>query len=378
MNVLIVNMSIDSVLGGGTVERTCQLARELGNLPDTNTKILSTTAGLNGDNFLDDRRYVLLPCLSERWYLTAPYFGKIYRTIKWADVIIIISHWTLINAMVYLVNIFLKRPYLFCPAGALHIFGRSALMKRIYNAIVGKMILNHADRVIAIPQDERKYFCELGISDNRIACIPNGITMEDFSYTHTTEFRGKYRLGHAPLLLFMGRLNEIKGPDILLQVFVNIASKFPSWHLIMAGPDGGMEHILKQGIHKYDLENRVHLIGFVSGEEKSAAYHAADILVVPSRLEAMSIVALEAGACGTPVVLTEQCGFPEMVEAGAALEVSISTDSLADTLCQLMSDPSRTQGMGAKARHFISKNYTWNIAAKKHRQLCEDVCREVS
>jgi len=374
VNILIVNMSIDPVLGGGTVERTCQLAKALQKLPDTNSKVLSTTAGLNGSTPLDDLQSILLPCLNSRWYIPAPYFRKIYRSIKWADVVILTSHWTLINAMVYLVNKFVKRPYLFCPAGALHIFGRSTFMKWFYNAIVGTSILNQADQVIAIPNDEKEHFFKLGVPKDRIVCIPNGVAAEDFICSDGEAFKVNYGLSGMPFLLFVGRLNEIKGPDILLQAFARIASKYPAWHLVIAGPDGGMGNSLKQEIGKQDLKNRVHLIGFVSGKEKSKAYYAADILVIPSRLEAMSIVALEAGICGTPVVMTDQCGFSEMVEAGAAVEVSARADSLANVLCGLLDEPGCIQDMGVNAKHFISENYTWEIAAKKHRQLCEIFC----
>jgi len=378
MNILIVNMSVDPVLGGGTVERTRQLAKELQKLPDTKAKVLSTTAGLNDKATLEDDQFILLPCLSQRWYIPTPSFGTVYQSVKWADAVIIIGHWTLINAMVYVVNKVIKRPCLFCPAGALHIFGRSGMIKRIYNTVVGNSILKGASRVVAIPHEERNLFCKLGVPRKKTAVIPNGISPEDFLCSDTKSFRINNAIGNFPFLLFMGRLNEIKGPDILLCSFMRLAINLPEWHLVFAGPDGGMGKILKKDVKEYGLESRVHFIGFVSGEEKSKAYHAAEILVVPSRLEAMSIVALEAGICATPVVMTDQCGFTELVDAGGGLEVPVSVTSLADTLSHLMEDRQRIQEMGMKAKIFINKNYTWEIAAKAHRQLCIDVCVDKS
>lgn len=377
MNILIVNMSIDPVFGGGTVERTCQLAKELRNLPNTNAKVLSTTAGLSELHGFDEAEYILLPCLSKRWYLPAPYFGKVYQSIKWADMIILSSHWTLLNAMVYFVNKVLSRPYMFCPAGALHVFGRSGLIKRIYNIIIGNGILLRTNRVIAIPKEERDFISTLGVSRERIAVIPNGISPSDFVFSDTSRFRAKYSLVDAPFILFMGRLNEIKGPDILLQAFIRIAEHHPEWHLVFAGPDGGMEKGLKKTLVENSLEKRVHFIGFISGQEKSEAYHAAQMLVIPSRLEAMSIVALEAGICCTPIVMTDQCGFSELVEAGGGLEVAVNAESLADLLLELMGDEHKLEVMGNKAQCFIRDNYTWEIAAKRHRQLCNEVFEEL-
>lgn len=375
MNILIVNMSVDSVFGGGTVERTRQLAKELQKMPDTDVKVLSTTAGLREGDAVGSQ-FILLPCLNQRWYVPAPYFGVIYKSLRWADIVIIIGHWTLLNAMVYVVNKLVKRPYLFCPAGALHIFGRSGLVKKVYNGLVGKAILQHADMVIAIPKDEQKLFQGQGVEKTKISIIPNGISPEDFEHSDDQGVRVKYGLRDAPFLLFMGRLNEIKGPDILLDAFIKLAPMFPDWELVFAGPDGGMEKVLKETLSESKLENRVHFVGFVSGELKSDLYHAASILVIPSRLEAMSIVALEAGICGTPVVMTNECGFSELVDAKGGVEVSASSESLSGALEKLMSDMIRTYQMGLNAKSFINLHYTWEIAAKRHRALCVDMLQE--
>jgi len=375
MNLLLVNMSVDTVLGGGTVERTRQLVSELQKLPDTEAKVLSTTANLKDKSLLDDSQFVLLPCLNQRWYLPAPYFGKIYRSLKWADVIIIVGHWTILNAMVYWINKIVKRPYLFCPAGALHIFGRSGFFKKVYNKVVGQAILRDAAAIIAIPENERELFYKLGVTQDKVVVIPNGISPSDFEYADEKEVRAKYNLGYQPFLLFMGRLNKIKGPDILLDSFIKVALEFPNWNLVFAGPDGGEEEALKASLKECGLEERVRFLGFVSGNTKSGLYHAASILVIPSRLEAMSIVALEAGICGAPVVMTDECGFSELVDAGGGVEVPVSVELLAKALREMMENEKAAEEMGFKAKKFIQMNYTWEIAARKHRDLCAKVCR---
>ncbi len=59
------------------------------------------------------------------------------------------------------------------------------------------------------------------------------------------EFRSRYRLGNDPFIMFIGRLNHIKGPDLLLQAFCNVRDKLNGYHLVFAGPDGGMLRELK-------------------------------------------------------------------------------------------------------------------------------------
>jgi len=366
-------MSIDLHLGGGTAERVCQLTKALNQLPNTEAKVLSTTSGLKDGLPLDQSQCMLIPCLNDRWYIPAPFFMKIYRAIQWSDVLVITGHWTLLNAMVYVVNKLLGRPYLFNPAGALHIFGRSGVFKRIYQAVIGQRVVNHAAYMIAIPAGEKEFFCTLGVGKDRIEIIPNGITLDDFMSCDEEAFRRKYRLSASPFVLFMGRLNAIKGPDILLQAFFQLVESFPDVHLVMAGPDGGMQAQLEYVVRQKGLADKIHFIGYVSGKEKSDAYHAADMLIVPSRLEAMSIVALEAAVCGTPVVMTNICGFPELAEAGGAIEVGIDVIELRDAMSLLLHNQARRHLMGAKGKALICREYTWNAAAIKHRKICDKV-----
>jgi len=376
MNILLVNMSIDLKSGGGTAERTYQLSKALCLLPDVHAKVLATTAGLKGNCPLDKDNCILLPCLNTRWYIPAPFFIKVYKAIRWSDIIVITGHWTLLNIMVYMINKILSRPYLFNPAGALHVFGRSGMFKRIYQILFGHSMLKNAARMIAIPKEEADYFYKLGVSRNKISVIPNGISMHDFSSQDDKDFREKFNIPNKPFVLFMGRLNAIKGPDILLQAFIQIAKKSTDIQLVMAGPDDGMYRSLKETAQKHQLSDRVHFIGYVSGAEKSEAYHAAEMLVVPSRLEAMSIVALESAACATPVVMTDVCGFSELQDAGGGLEVPVSVRALQDAVMTLLADPSKLRSMGVRAQMLIRKEYTWDISALKYRDICRTVLQE--
>jgi glycosyltransferase involved in cell wall biosynthesis len=369
-------MSVDLVSGGGTAERTCQLAKALQGIPDTGAKVLSTTVGLNDQLRQNTDQYLLLPCLNDRWYIPAPYIFDVYKALKWADIVLFTGHWTFLNAMVYFVNKLLNRPYLFCPAGAYHLFGRSKIFKRLYNLVVGHSMVRGANRMIAIPKAEQEHFHSLGVEEERTVSIPNGVLAEDFENFDESGFRKRYDLDDKKFILFMGRLNVIKGPDILLEAFIKVIKSDPKLHLVYAGPDGGMKLSLQDKVQNCGLEKRVHFIGYVSGMEKSAAYHAAELLVVPSRLEAMSIVALESAICGTPVVMTDKCGFSELVVAGGAVEVRVNAEEIANVLTVLLPDEQLKKQMGMDGKKCICENYTWNIAAKKHHLLSQIVLSE--
>ena len=126
---------------------------------------------------------------------------------------------------------------------------------------------------------------------------------------------------------------------------------------------------LEEKTVKESLQARVHFTGYTGGDLKSSAYHGASLLVVPSRQEAMSIVALEGAICATPVVLTDACGFDALASAGAARLTEVSSDAISMVVGELISNPDLSVEMGKKGQKFALKSYTWDIAAHRHIEL---------
>lgn len=370
MNILHVNMSLDPISGGGTVERICQLHGSMRKMSGVSSCILSL-AVTDLSALPESEDVVLLPCWNQRWYLPAPKLRTIYRLICRADVIHLMNHWTILNAIVYLFTRLAKKPYVISPAGALAIFGRSKGVKRWYNLLVGKDLVGNAAAAIAITEDEIDILMQYGVLAERIQLIPNGVRLEDFGCNDQHLFRKQTGLGNRDYLLFVGRLNEIKGPDLLLEAFIKLSSFFPDLYLVFAGPDGGMEGFLKTRAKKVGLADRVFFAGYIGGELKSSAYHGASLLVVPSRQEAMSIVALEGAVCAIPVVLTDRCGFGALALAGAARLTEVDSSAISKVIHELMSDPELRKEMGEKGQQLAASSYTWDIAGESHVKLFE-------
>ena len=369
MIVLLVNTSIDPVTGGGTATRTVQLARSIQKDGEVECIILSTDQGLDetSKQQYSDLKTVILPCLNDRFYI--PYFSwaKLKELVEKIDVIHLMSHWTIINAIVYLLARQLDKPYTFCPAGSLHIFGRSALLKNIYNLFIGKSLIKNASQCIAITNLEKKDFLDFNVQEELISVIPNGIDGNEFcpNLEASNAFKNRFGLQRVPYILFMGRLNLIKGPDILLKAYIKLSLEFPTLHLVFAGPDEGLGDQLRKKIKKESLENRIHLIGYIEGYDKVGAYAGAEFLVVPSRREAMSIVALEAGACGTPVILSTECGFDEVEEAGCKV-VPPLVDELYNGMHSMLSSSKSLRALGNDLRNLILDRYKWKKTAEQY------------
>ena len=366
-------MSIDPVTGGGTAERTIQLAKHLSKVGITSS-ILTSDVGIRPEfiESLEGIDVTVLPCLLPRFYVPRIELWELTSIITSSDVIHLMNHWTLLNAIVYAICRKTGTPYVVCPAGALPIYGRSKILKKIYNAMFGTKMIQKAARHVAITATEADQFRDYGINPALVDVIPNGIDPADFKARDARRFREMYGLRDHPFVLFMGRLNIIKGPDLLLQAFAEVRTDIPYCHLVFAGPDGGMQASLERFAAQHGLQQYVHFIGYVGGEEKSWAYHAAELLAIPSRQEAMSIVAIEAGISGTPVLMTNVCGFNQIAAIGAGIIVQPTVAGIREGLVQL-SDGKKMKTMGRRLKKLVLENYTWNSVVKKYIRLFEEI-----
>ena len=374
MKVLNVNMSLDPVTGGGGAERTFQLSRSLVKAGIECT-VLTTDLGLTAERIkaLDRVNVIALPCLLKRYYIPRFSYKQIKQLVERADIVHLMGHWTFMNALVYLAAHSLNKPYVICPAGTLPIYGRSKFIKKLYNWIIGSKIIRNANGHIAIAVNEINQFQDYGVDVNKISLIPNGINVEDFQAANIADFRRKYGFGDAPFMLFVGRLNSIKGPDLLLRAFCNVKDKFSNYHLVFVGPDGGMLSELKDMVVELSASDRVHFLGYLGGADKSQAYHAADLLVIPSRQEAMSIVVLEAGITGTPVLLTDQCGFDVVGKIKGGRVVSASVEGLELGLIEMLSDKYLLKILGSNLKQYTYNNFTWDSVICKYLTLFHQI-----
>jgi glycosyltransferase involved in cell wall biosynthesis len=303
---------------------------------------------------------ISVPCIWKRFYIPLITWDRIRHLVGNADVIHLMGHWSVLNALVYIAIRRAKIPYVVCPAGALPLFGRSRFLKRLYNLVVGNSIIRNASAWIAVTTSELSHFNSYGVPTSKVTIIPNGVSEDTFPIVDTNEFLAKHALSEAQIILFMGRLNPIKGPDLLLKAFLLVCHHLSKYHLVFAGPDGGKLSELRVMAEQHDVIQRVHFLGYVSGKDKAAIYRCAKLLVIPSRQEAMSIVALESGICGTPVLLTDQCGFSNIRSVDPRLEVPATVEGIAKGLTSLLADTETLDTIAPIWRDFVNRHYSWN------------------
>jgi len=370
LKILNVNAVVDPVTGGGTAERTVQISRSLMK-EGIDCCIMTTDIGLSEEELqnFEGMHLIKYRCILKRFYIPLVSYSEIKKVVKGVDIVHLMGHWSVLNALVYMAAQALRKPYVVCPAGALPIFGRSKIIKKIYNWLIGNSIIRNANAWVAITEEEKNKFQPYGVNRDKVTVIPNGVDPADFIRGDTKSFRTKHGIYDHPFMLFLGRLNIIKGPDLLLEAFCKGQDDWQEWHLVYAGPDGGLLESLKKRVDDTALSDRVHFIDYIGGDDKSAAYHAADLLVIPSRQEAMSIVVLESGISATPVVLTDQCGFEQVEDVGGGKVCPATADGIYTSLQEMIGGNKNLVVLGRKLESYVCENYTWHIVIRGYINL---------
>jgi glycosyltransferase involved in cell wall biosynthesis len=364
MRILNVTRTVHPVRGGGTAERVLHMSRAqaaLGHEP----VVLTTDAGVSAKRRSDFVPVRLVPVqrLVPRYFIPRPAFRTVRELVAGADVIHLLGHWSVLNVVVHRYARRAGRPYVISPAGELPVVGRSRFLKQIFNSVAGRQIVRDAAGHIAIATSEVPHFAPYGVPAERVQLVPNGVVPASAQVPGERALREKLRIGDSPYLLFVGRLNWIKGPDLLLDAFVRLAPLHPALRLVLAGPDEGMLEALRTQAAAASLADSVVFTGHLAGEWKEAAYRYAELLVIPSRQEAMSIVVLEAAAQGTPVLLTAACGFDDVERVAGGMVVDATAEALHDGLRRLLAVPVSLPAMGARLREHVLANFSWERVA---------------
>jgi len=234
-----------------------------------------------------------------------------------------------------------KIPYLIEPIGMFVPIVRNIFLKRVYHAQWGKEMLGGAAGLIATAEQEVEELAAGGIPRTKIVLRRNGV-MAPRQLPERGVFRGDHGIpAEALLILFLGRLSAKKSPDLLLESFAQVPETIDGkqvW-LAFAGPDeSGMQVRLQELARAKKVDSRVVFSGPVFGEMKWLAYGDADVFVLPSQNENFGNTAAEAAACGTPVVITENCGVAPLLDGIAALVVVHETTAVAQAVKEILSN----------------------------------------
>jgi len=244
-------------------------------------------------------------------------------------------------------------------------------------------VMRCSEVVLASCSVEASQLAELYDGDPaRIRVVAPGVDHAFFGPGQRPQARRALGLpADVPLLLFVGRIQPLKGADVAVRALAALG-RFPDAHLvIVGGPSGprGEEHLraLHGLVAELGVGERVHFAAPQPHELLSTYYRAADVCVVPSRSESFGLVALEAGACGTPVVAAAVGGLTTLVDdARTGFVVEPSTpEAFAEALGAVLGDPVLAERL-ATAAVVRARGYTWAQAAVLLRATYEELAAE--
>ncbi len=167
-------------------------------------------------------------------------------------------------------------------------------------------------------------------------------------------------------ILYVGRLSEVKAPNLLLDAFMSISQVYPLATVDFVG-DGPMLPQLKAQVRAEKLTDRVTFHGKLPFESLPAMYAQAHVQVVPSLNEALGNIVLEAMACGLPVI-TSKTGAAELIDKNGIVTAKGDSPTIVSALKTLMDDPALRHDM-AKQSLKLSANYTWDCVADRFKAL---------
>jgi D-inositol-3-phosphate glycosyltransferase len=235
-----------------------------------------------------------------------------------------------------------------------------------------------ADLMLASTAEERFQLATLYDADpDRIEIVPPGVDHVMFSPGDRASARRKLHIDAERVLLFVGRIQPLKGTDLAVRCLAALDD--PSAALIVvggpSGPDGETElrrvHALADDL---GVAERIRWVPPQPHDRLADYYRAADVCVVPSRTESFGLVALEAAACGTPVVAAAVGGLRSLVDDGETgfLVDSRNPAAYAAPVAKLLDDSALAYDMGrlAAAR---SLRYSWSMTAARLRRLYGDL-----
>lgn len=241
-----------------------------------------------------------------------------------------------------------------------------------------QQLIHKVDRIIAATEDERAQIIRHnGAIADQIEVVPCGVDLNLFvphEQQHVREQLGLYT--PLPILLYAGRLDPFKGPDILLRAAAIM--KRPVQIVIAGGNLAGDPDLqnLQRLAAALQIEQRVRFIGSRPRAEMPLIYSAADVTVVPSYHESFGLAAVEALACGTPVVATRAGGLMTVVQDGeTGYLVPHDVRSFAERLDTLLADPARRIQMSAAARPSVLR-FGWEHVAGQVHDIYYDLIHE--
>ncbi|MCJ7559409.1 glycosyltransferase family 4 protein [Candidatus Bathyarchaeota archaeon] len=220
-----------------------------------------------------------------------------------------------------------------------------------------------------------------GLPEDKVVMVPNGVNThvyEGIEKEDLKSFRSRFALPEEKIVLFVGRLVYEKGVHVLINAAPKVLEKVNAKFIIVGS--GYMKEQLLNIVRSMKLEHKVLFAGFLDEETLLKLQKCADVSVVPSLFEPFGIVALEAMAAKSPVVVSDTGGLSEIVDhdsTGVKVYPN-NPDSLAWGITKILLDESYKNHIVENAYRKVQEKYDWEKIAQQTKRIYESVLGEYS
>ena len=250
-----------------------------------------------------------------------------------------------------------------------HVFyGYFGKRKEQLYVLLERFAARFCERIITISDDERREYVKRGIGDKKkVVTIYNGIDMGRFPGDGKLIRKELEFAQQVPLVGFVGRLEEVKGPHLFVEAAMRIQIAAPQTHFLMLG-DGAMKEGLLQ---KAKGMPHLHIMGY--REDIADCLAALDILLIPSLNDGFNLAAVEAMASSKPIVATAVGGLPEVIGEGGILVRPGDSTQMAQEAIKLLNSPGLRKKIGAKGRKRAEALFSWDVCLQKTLDIYHQV-----
>lgn len=249
------------------------------------------------------------------------------------------------------------------------------VVERLNDLAVGKQTLRDADKIIAVSNATKDYVLSLGAKPNKVTVLHNGVDLVKFRPIEGKRQEMRQKLGiaqDAVVVLTVRRLVYKNGIDTLIDS-ANIAVKKNPRIVFVAVGKGPDSNSVKLKIEQLGIEKNFRLAGFVSDEDLPSYYNVADVFVLPSKSgEGLPLVALEAMACGLPVIATNVGGIKEiMIKDYGKLVPPNEPELLAEAILEFAENDFSSRG--GELRAVAEERFGWDANVEQLAEIYEEL-----
>jgi len=330
------------------------------------------------DVFLAHR---ILPSIfdKQRIYITSCNFVSIIKQhIETSDVIHIHEYRTLQNIIIHHFAIKYGVPYILQAHGSLSLSMAKKKLKRIYDVLFGYRLVRDASKVIALNRMEAYQYRRMGVPEENIAIIPNGIDLSEYA---ELPLKGSFKKmfdipKNRKIILYLGRIHRTKGINLLVKSYAHLINEmnFNNTVLGIAGPDGGYLNEAKALANSLGVYNSIIFTGLVSSKDKIEALVDADVFVTPS-FYGFPITFLEACAVGTPIVTTNLEDTLEWIDNKVGFVTQPTPYDLAKAIYRIISDDELHRKFSKNCIKIVRSNFSLEKVVERLEKIYEEVVK---